>query len=84
MLPILSNAFNDPSNPWYYVVGVLFLLLILGAVALYMFWTSKKNKSSNNEQSDVNADTPTDTAQDETKTEEDKLTDTEEQQADKE
>lgn len=46
MLPFLSNAFNDPSDPWYYVVGVIFLLLIFGAVALYMVWNGKKNKQN--------------------------------------
>lgn len=46
MLPFLSNAFNDPSDPWYYVVGVIFLLLIFGAVAAYMVWVGKKNKKN--------------------------------------
>ena len=45
MLQYLSNAFNDPSNPWYYVIGVLFLLLIFGAVAVYIIFSGrKKNK----------------------------------------
>ncbi|MDE7164023.1 MAG: hypothetical protein K2O04_01175 [Clostridiales bacterium] len=46
MLPFISNVFNDPSDPWYYVVGVIFLLLIFGAVALYMVWVGKKNKQN--------------------------------------
>ena len=45
MLQLLSNAFNDPSDPWYYVIGVLFLLLIFGALAVYVIWSGKKNKS---------------------------------------
>ncbi|MDE6293629.1 MAG: hypothetical protein K2L88_03285 [Clostridiales bacterium] len=46
MLPFLANAFNDPSDPWYYVVGVIFLLLIFGAVGVYMYLVGRKNKSS--------------------------------------
>lgn len=46
LLSFLSNAFNDPSDPWYYVVGVIFLLLIFGAVGLYMYLVGKKNKNS--------------------------------------
>ena len=84
MLPILSNAFNDPSNPWYYVIGILFLLLIFGAVGFYIFWTGKKNKNADKEQSDkVNADTTTDTAQ-ESSEQEAAPAATEEQQSDKE
>ena len=45
MLQYLSNAFNDPANPWYYVIGVLFLLLIFGALAVYVIWSGKKNKA---------------------------------------
>ena len=46
MLPFLSNAFNDPSNPWYYVIGVLFLLLIFGALVAYMLFSKKKKDGS--------------------------------------
>lgn len=44
MLQYLSNAFNDPSNPWYYVIGLLFLLAIFGALAVYVILSAKKNK----------------------------------------
>lgn len=47
MAAFLSNAFNDPSNPWYYVIGVLFLLLVFAALAAYIFISGKKNKSNN-------------------------------------
>ncbi|MCH5155780.1 MAG: hypothetical protein J1F69_04160 [Clostridiales bacterium] len=48
MIQLLSNAFNDPSDPWYYVIGVLFLLLIFGAVAVYVIFSGKrKNKQEN-------------------------------------
>ena len=46
MLPFLSNVFNDPSDPWYYVVGVIFLLLIFGAVGIYMYLVGKKKKQN--------------------------------------
>lgn len=45
MLQYLCNAFNDPSNPWYYVIGLLFLLAIFGAIAAYIILSGKKNKS---------------------------------------
>ncbi len=41
----LSNAFNDPKDPWYYVLGVLFLLLVFGILAVYMILTGKKKKN---------------------------------------
>ena len=44
-MAFLCNAFNDPSNPWYYVIGVVFLLVIFGALAAYIILTGKKNKS---------------------------------------
>lgn len=44
MTAFLSNAFNDPSNPWYYVVGVLFLALIFGALAVYIILSNRKKK----------------------------------------
>lgn len=46
MLQLLSNAFNDPNNPWYYVVGVIFLLLVLGALALYIILSKKFAKKA--------------------------------------
>ena len=47
----LSNPFNDPSDPWYYIIGVIFLLLIFGAVGAYMFWTGKrKNKKTDSDE----------------------------------
>lgn len=42
MLSFLCNPFNDPNDPWYYVIGVIFLLLIFGALALYVFLANKK------------------------------------------
>lgn len=45
MMQFLSNAFNDPSDPWYYIIGVIFLLLIFGAVGAYVFWTGKRKNS---------------------------------------
>lgn len=46
MTAFLSNVFNDPSNAWYYVVGVLFLLLIFAALAVYVILSNKKNKKN--------------------------------------
>lgn len=57
MLSFLSNVFNDPSNPWYYVVGVLFLLLFLGAVAVYVIWSGKKAKKTDVTENEHRQDT---------------------------
>ncbi|MDE7405625.1 MAG: hypothetical protein K2M89_01970 [Clostridiales bacterium] len=58
MLQYLSNAFNDPSNPWYYVIGLLFLLAIFGALAVYVIFSGKKkpDEQKKDEQSE-NTDT---------------------------
>ena len=50
MLQFLSNAFNDPSDPWYYVIGVIFLLLVFGALAFYILWSGKRKKQEGDEQ----------------------------------
>ncbi len=42
MSMFICNAFNDPNDPWYYVIGVLFLLLVFGALALYLFLSKRK------------------------------------------
>ena len=49
MLQFLSNAFNDPSDPWYYVIGVLFLLAVFGAVAAYVIISRKKKGQDGDE-----------------------------------
>ncbi len=49
MTAFLSNAFNDPSNPWYYVLGVFFLLIIFGALAFYIVWDGKRKKRKSEE-----------------------------------
>lgn len=38
---LLCNVFYDPSSPWYYVIGVIFLVLIFGALALYVVLSKK-------------------------------------------
>ena len=50
MLQFMSNAFNDPHDPWYYVIGVLFLLLVFGAVAAYVILSGKKKGDEPHEQ----------------------------------
>ncbi|MCH5165413.1 MAG: hypothetical protein J1G01_03325 [Clostridiales bacterium] len=50
MTAFLSNVFNDPSDPWYYVLGVLFLVLIFGALAVYIIWSNNRKKKSGGEQ----------------------------------
>ena len=40
----LSNPFTDPNDPWYYVLGAIFLLLIFGSLALYIFLSNTKKK----------------------------------------
>lgn len=44
---LLCNAFNDPSNPWYYVVGVISLILVFGALAAYIILSKKLEKKKN-------------------------------------
>ena len=64
MLQYLSNAFNDPSNPWYYVIGLLFLLAIFGALAVYVIFSGKKKpdeqkkdeQSENTDKAQTNAE----------------------------
>lgn len=57
----LSNAFNDPSDPWYYVIGIIFLALIFGALALYIVLDNRrKNKNGG----DTAAKTPSDAQKD--------------------
>ena len=51
-MAFLCNAFNDPSNPWYYVIGVVFLLVIFGALAAYIILTGKKSKSKEEKPTD--------------------------------
>ena len=57
-MPIfISNVFNDPSGPWYYVIGILFLVLVFGALAIYIVLDNKrKNKNGG----DTAAKTPQD------------------------
>lgn len=49
MFQFLSNPFTDPSDPWYYVLGVLCLALIFGALAAYLIITGKKAKRKGEE-----------------------------------
>lgn len=62
MLQYLSNAFKDPSDPWYYVIGLLFLLAIFGALAAYVILSAKKKpgEQNNDEQSENTDIVPTD------------------------
>ena len=61
MIAFLSNAFNDPSDPWYYVVGTLFLLLIFGALAIYIVFSNKKKKKDGENKSGTAKTPDTDT-----------------------
>ena len=54
MLQYLSNAFNDPSNPWYYVIGLLFLLAIFGALTIYVIFSGKKKSDEQNKDEQAN------------------------------
>ena len=64
-MAFLCNAFNDPSNPWYYVIGVVFLLVIFGALAAYIILTGRKNKNKDEQPTEP---TETDTVKDESTT----------------
>ncbi len=69
MLQLLCNAFNDPSDPWYYVIGVLFLIAIFGALAVYIILSNKKNKKAgDNAEQAENSQTDKPNEQVETKT----------------
>lgn len=50
-----SDAFSNPDSPLYYVVGVVFLLLIFGALAIYIVVSGKKKKKAQ-AQADENAE----------------------------
>lgn len=45
MTELLSNVFYDPSSPWYYVIGVVFLVLIFGALTAYVLLSKKFEKA---------------------------------------
>ena len=63
-MAFLCNAFNDPSNPWYYVIGVVFLLVLFGALAAYIVLTGKKNKPTDEQpKTDGDADKAEEPAQ---------------------
>lgn len=81
MLPFLSNVFYDTSSPWYYIIGVLFLLLIFGAVAVYVIWNNKKNKTNADQAEQENKEGEAETAEtDEAQAETDKSETSSEQQ----
>lgn len=61
-MAFLCNAFNDPSNPWYYVIGVVFLLVVFGALAAYIILTGKKSKNKEETSTDGEPKTENDTA----------------------
>lgn len=39
-----ADAFNNPNSPYYYLVGALFLVLIFGALALYLVLVNRKKR----------------------------------------
>lgn len=49
MTQLLCHALNDPNDPWYYVIGVLALLLVFGGLTAYILIEDrlKKKKSGN-------------------------------------
>lgn len=60
MAVFLCNAFNDPNDPWYYVIGALFLVLIFGALAVYIVFSNKmKKKNGDSDSSEQPHDGPT-------------------------
>ncbi len=38
-----NDAFTNPNNPWYYVIGAAFLVLIIAALVIYIAVSKKKN-----------------------------------------
>ncbi len=38
-----NDAFTNPNNPWYYVIGAAFLVLIIAALVIYITVSKKKN-----------------------------------------
>lgn len=70
MLTFLSNPFTDPNDPWYYVIGVLFLLLIFGALALYLILSKKKAKIKPPEDEEIKSDNAQSESDEAQKTEE--------------
>lgn len=41
------DAFDNPNSPVYYIVGCLFLLLVFAALAVYIVFSNKRAKKSN-------------------------------------
>ncbi len=39
-----NDAFTNPNNPWYYVIGAAFLVLIIAALVIYVTVSNKKRK----------------------------------------
>lgn len=56
---IATDAFNNPDSPVYYIVGVVFLLLIFGALAAYLL-ISKRLEKKKKEAAESEPGTPVD------------------------
>ena len=44
-----ADAFTNPDSVWYYVIGVVFLVLIFGALAVYIVVSNKHKKAKEND-----------------------------------
>lgn len=57
---LICSVFDNPNDPMYYVVGVIFLALVFGALAVYIILDRRKHKKSDGSESanPVNAAEP--------------------------
>lgn len=49
-----SDAFSNPDSPLYYVIGSLFLVLLIGALAVYFVISKKREKKADDGQTGEN------------------------------
>ncbi len=64
---LAADAFNNPDSPVYYIVGVVFLLLIFGALAAYLLISKHLEKKKSAAKSDADGQTEQTAAEEESK-----------------
>ncbi len=52
-----SDAFINPDSPWYYVVGVICLVLVFAALAVYIVVSGKRKKAKEKREAEAKAAT---------------------------
>ncbi len=52
-----SDAFINPDSPWYYIVGVICLVLVFAALAVYIVVSGKRRKAKEKREAEAKAAT---------------------------